>query len=153
MQRSLGNEYKSVNDMLSTYGIQRRAYYLRLQRGWTLEEALTGKNVTDHLGNSYPTQQELFKHYNIDAMTFWRRTNIYHMGLEEALTSNIPRGRIQKKAYDHKGTEFISFDKMCEHYNVKPGTVRTRISRGYTLEEALTKQTTCLADRKMKLKE
>ena len=61
----LGNEYKSVNDMLSTYGIQRRAYYLRLQRGWTLEEALTGKNVIDHLGNSYPTQQELFKHYNI----------------------------------------------------------------------------------------
>lgn len=136
----LGKEYNSVQDMLLAYGIQRRAYYLRLQRGWSLEEALTGRNVMDHLGNSYPTYQELFKHYNIDAMTFWRRTNLYHMNLEEALTSNIPRGRIQKKAYDHKGNEFISFDIMCEHYNVNPGTVRTRLNRGSTLEEALTKQ-------------
>lgn len=39
----LGNTYKSIKDMCDFYNVNYRTYSSRLKRGWTLEEALTGK--------------------------------------------------------------------------------------------------------------
>ena len=33
---------------------------------------------------------------------------------------------------------FYSFKEMCDYYGIKENTVRTRLSRNYTLEQALT---------------
>ena len=32
---------------------------------------------------------------------------------------------------------FYSFKEMCDYYGIKENTVRTRLSRNYTLEQAL----------------
>lgn len=39
----LGNRYRNVEDMLDYWGISLKVYRKRKERGWTLEEALTGK--------------------------------------------------------------------------------------------------------------
>jgi len=39
----LGNEYASKGDMLKNYGVKPITFTKRIGRGWTLEEALTGK--------------------------------------------------------------------------------------------------------------
>ena len=39
----LGNSYHLLGDMLAYWGVHRKTYNDRLKRGWTLEEALTGK--------------------------------------------------------------------------------------------------------------
>jgi len=39
----LGNEYESKGDMFKTYGVSYSAFTKRIDRGWSLGEALTGK--------------------------------------------------------------------------------------------------------------
>lgn len=39
----LGNSYRLKGDMLAYWGVHRKTYNDRLKRGWSLEEALTGK--------------------------------------------------------------------------------------------------------------
>lgn len=39
----LGNSYRLLGDMLDYWGVHRKTYNDRIKRGWSLEEALTGK--------------------------------------------------------------------------------------------------------------
>ena len=39
----LGNSYHLLGDMLAYWGVHRKTYNDRIKRGWSLEEALTGK--------------------------------------------------------------------------------------------------------------
>lgn len=42
--------------------------------------------------------------------------------------------------YDHLGNSYNTFEEMCKVYNKERGTVLARLRRGWTLEEALTKE-------------
>lgn len=41
----LGRDYKSIADMARAWGVRPSVVRLRLDRGWTVEKALTGKRV------------------------------------------------------------------------------------------------------------
>jgi len=135
----LGNEYKNISEMCEYYNIKRNCFINRMQRGWSLEDALTKPvhgRVEDHLGNKYDTLLEMCKHYNIPYNIFKYRIRIYGWSLEDALT--VPYEADMYR--DHLGNEFQSIKDMCKHYKISTRTYFYRIRKGYTLEEALTIQ-------------
>lgn len=84
-----------LEDMATKYGINKATLARRLQRGWSLEDAIVIK----------PGE----KRGNITFITF--------RGLTLPLT------------------------KMAKHYGIKAATLCVRLKRGWSLEDALTKQT------------
>lgn len=84
-----------LEDMATKYGINKATLAQRLQRGWSLEDAIVIK----------PGE----KRGNITFITF--------RGLTLPLT------------------------KMAKHYGIKAATLCVRLKRGWSLEDALTKQT------------
>lgn len=92
-----GVEHPSVTAMCEYWGVSTAAYYMRLQKGWTLEEALS----------PYDPARD-------------GRTKVWS---------------------DHEGRTFASKKAMCEVWGIKVGTFEQRMSRGWSLEEALVGKT------------
>ena len=92
---TFGGETLCLEDMATKYGVNKATLARRLQRGWSLEDAIVIK----------PGE----KRGNITFITF--------RGLTLPLT------------------------KMAKHYGIKAATLCVRLKRGWSLEDALTKQT------------
>ena len=70
---------------------------------------------TDHTGVTYPSIKEMCAHWGIQPETYTRRIRVYHMGVEEALTTPVkPNGG--QACRDHQGTRFRSRSLMCDHW-------------------------------------
>ena len=144
----LGNTYNSVKEMCQHYNVKAETYKRRLRAGYTQEQALTGEEVqygrphretkkcTDYLGNTYNSVIEMCQHYNVKVDTYKYRLRAGYTQ-EQALTGDgIRRGK-QTHVTDHLGNTYDSLDKMCQHYNIKAEIYCSRISVGYTQEQAL----------------
>lgn len=143
----LGNEYESKKAMCEHYGISPATFCKRLERGYTLEEALTtpfrrsldrkiakkGKPCVDHLGNTFSSILEMCEYHGVSYYLYTQRVH-RGMTLEEALSSHKVKGW----CVDHLGNEFTNVKEMCAFYGVSYPTYRLRIRDGFTLEEALT---------------
>lgn len=84
----LNNEYKSTQEMLDHYKVEYGTYWNRLKKGWTLEEALLGRDICmciDHLGNKYKSISEICRQYGV-AMSVYQRRIKSGLSVEEALT-------------------------------------------------------------------
>ncbi len=104
---------------------------------------ITSKKMSFKLFNynnfTYVGKEDVFKTFggkNVDYRTF-----IYHLQrgweLEDALTTpGITRVK------DHLGNQYKSIIAMAKHYGISDGTLRGRLSRGWTLEKALMTTTT-----------
>jgi len=86
--------------------------------------------VKDHLGNTYNSISEMCKHYGIRYQKYCYRKRA-GWDIERILTMN------RKQFRDHLGNKFDSFDDMCKHYNIGVSTVRSRLSSGMSLKDAL----------------
>ena len=108
------NTFKTIKELCQHYNIPRHTYKYRMERNWSLKDALEtplyerpikySKNpVTDHLGNNYPSCHAMCQHYNLDMYLYKRRIE-KGWSTEKALTmpSNYrePNG---KPITDHKG--------------------------------------------------
>ena len=157
----LGNIYASISEMCRHYKITKSAYSSRIERGWTLEEALTipigerrpntkplsgtAIQVKDHLGKTYDSMTEMCNAYGIALSTYINRIN-RGFTVEEALTfqkhkinPNIkPKWARSIPIMDHHGVQYDSITEMFSSYGIKRSTYECRIKRGWTLEEALT---------------
>lgn len=139
-----GQEYVSVLQMCKAYKIEYETFRGRIFRGWDLEKALTEpskkdyhykKQVQDHLGNVYPSINEMCKAYNIPYRVYKSRRQTHTM--EESLTmKRTPKKR--RESIDHNGVKYGSFNKMCNHYGHSISCVSNRLKKGFTLEQALT---------------
>ncbi len=134
----LGNSYPTVGQMCEKYGLKESVYRSRVNKGWTVEEALTGsrkdrdgEGVEDHLGNHYHSISEMCRTYNIRPDNFCQRRK-RGWTLEETLT-----GKRHTQVQDHLGNTFEDINAMCEHYGVKRSTYSQRIRNGATIEQAL----------------
>lgn len=136
----LGNEYKSIYDMCKAYHIRFNTFNGRLERGWSLEAALTreigakNKNTEDHKGKMYKNTHQMCKAYGISEGTFESRLK-RGWSIEKALTTRSQRGQ---KVKDHNGNEFRNVGEMCDAYNISKSTFRYRIKHNWSLENALT---------------
>lgn len=141
----LGNPHESFVDMCKAWNKTENTVRSRLQRGETLEQALTRDNldraVKDENGVIYDNIGEMAKARGISRNTITNRLNA-GMTLEEAVSMGKLAGRgISTACKDHRGTEYKSIAKMAEAHEIAVGTLRTRLKSGWTLEEALTTPT------------
>ena len=95
------------------------------------------KPCFDHLGNIYGSLKSMCDYWNINPETYTRRINVYHMPIEEALTTPVKHNG-GLKCYDHNGRTFRSVTSMCKYWGINRKLFEYRISHGYTLEAALT---------------
>lgn len=150
----LGNQFKSVSEMVKYYGIPRPTYISRIKLGWTLEEALTvpvlkeGGNykpnnslvgIEDHLGNKFNNKTQMAKYWGISSAQLHNRLSS-GLSLEEALTKpSSSRGKYKKReVVDHKGNSYRSVAQMARSYGISSITLHERLKRGWSVDEALT---------------
>ena len=135
--------HKDLKALCQEHGLTLSQYRARLKNpNWTKEDALTQpksarphQNITDHLGNTYPTLTAMCQHYGLRLDTYRRRLK-KGFSKEEALTYKPYQSEIFT---DHKGNTFASRQEMAEHYGFDISTFTRRLKKGMTLEEALTK--------------
>ena len=147
-----GVQFKSIAEMCSTYGLRVATYKYRIAHGWDIEQALTiplnSKPFLlpkkrkllhfDHKGNGYRSKAEMCKAYGISLYTFKKR-QADGLSLEETL--ELPVAREHSFTFkDHTGAEYETLREMCSAWNVSVHTYQKRISKGYSLEMALTEQ-------------
>ena len=136
-------DHKDLKALCQEHGLTLPQYRARLKNpNWTKEDALTQpksarphQNVTDHLGNTYPTLTAMCQHYNLRLDTYRNRLK-KGFSKEEALTYKLYQTKV---ITDHKGNPFASRQDMAEHYGIDITTFSHRLKKGMTLEEALTK--------------
>lgn len=137
------NKYKSFSDMCKFYKINPLTVKCRLEKGWSLEEALTkparkkvcvGKEYTDPKGRVHSNFKEMCKFYGISVMSVNSRLK-KGMSLEEAL---IKPAKKPRECTDPEGRVYKSFKDMCKPYGTKAITVSMRIGKGIEIFVALT---------------
>lgn len=141
----LGNSYDSITSMCEAYRINPVTFSKRIQRGKTLEQALTEpvrsrvslcqtNRVTDADGNGFSSVSAMCKHYDIDYTTYVKRRES-GMSKKDALT--VPK-RTHKSCVDHLGNQFKSVADMCRYYDIDYNLYQNRIRIGWSVKEALT---------------
>lgn len=96
----------------------------------------------DHLGNKFPSELALLKHYNVAKTTFHRKLK-EGLSLEEILTK---WQRKSTKCYDHLGNEFATITQMIEHYGITEYNYRYGIQNNFSMEKILTKKRQTIVD-------
>ena len=96
------------------------------------------KPCKDHLGNDYPNIKAMCIRWNIQPETYTRRRNVYGMSVEEALTRPVKHNGGQRCS-DHTGKKFRSLTSMCRKWNIDRKLFEYRVSRGWSIEDALTR--------------
>ena len=76
------------------------------------------------------------KAWGIPSAIYYERKH-YGWSVERILTTPAQGWKIKCK--DHLGNEYESITAMAEHYELPDTTVRARIARGLSLEDALTR--------------
>ncbi len=133
-----GIEFPNFHAMCKAYNKFDNTVSCRLDRGWSLEKALTTevKRIwKDHLGNRYLSRKDLCKHYNITVDTFYYRTTIVKWSLEKTLTTPINQRSIE--CVDSFGNKFKSIREMCEYHHVDTGVFQRKAKQGLSTDRIL----------------
>lgn len=145
----LGNIFPSKQKMCKHWGIPGNTYNLRIKAGWSVEKALTEpikkindmgpKKCTDHLGNTFPSQNAMCRHYGITKDLLQSRLKL-GWNLQQILEHPAVIDPC-KQVTDPDGKTYASIKEMCNAYHISYATYRGRIQQGYTMAEALSKTT------------
>lgn len=138
----LGNEFNSIGEMCTYWGINPKSFCFRNKKGWELEKILTTptvglkKKCKDHLGNEFKSLNDMCKYWGINAELLLSR--LKRTTLEDALTRAIEDRNYGKECRDHLGNKFGSRAEMCRHWHIGISVFYNRIKSGWDLEKALT---------------
>lgn len=120
----LGQKFNSINAMCKHWGVARSTFMSHRKAGWSVKKALTTEHVAlqtkqkvckDHLGNEFPSQNAMCRHYGITRHILTGRLNL-GWSLEDALTKpNIIASTIVK---DYKNNQFPSLRDMAHYYHI-----------------------------------
>lgn len=143
----LGNQFADFKALAEKYKIGVNTLRSRLDRGIPLEEALTrpihqennGEEYIDHLGNSFKSLSTMARYYGMGSNALRPRL-LAGMPLEEALTKPIRKTKRGVTYKDHLGNEYASFNSLARYYGINRTTLKQRLSKGMTLEQALTEK-------------
>lgn len=142
------NTFKTIKDLCQHYNLPRHIYKYRMERNWSLKDALEtplyerpikySKNpASDHLGNDYPSCNAMCQHYDIDMYLYKRRIK-KGWSKEKALTtpSNYKEAQGQPVT-DHKGITYPSQKKLCDAYGIHPSVFSQKFKKGYPMKDIL----------------
>ncbi len=138
----LGNTYNTKVKMCEAYGVNYNTYNVRIARGYTVKEALTGEydtrfTVYDHLGNRFNNESEMCGFHHVSINTYRARKR-HGNTVGEALTGKINDKRRINTCFDHLGNKYINETEMCKAYGIKHSTYSCRRNKGMTVKDALT---------------
>lgn len=140
VQDHLSNYFDSESAMTRHYNVPRPTFRSRIEKGWSLEKALTfGKKshvVKDHLGNEFSSISSMVKHYGISYQAFLSRKS-KGMSLEKALTTPLSKYTKSQNIKDHLGNHYNSYKELAEAYDLDEKTLKVRLYRGWSLEDSL----------------
>ncbi len=137
----LGNEYPSVKVMCEVYGVRLDFFEYRMKKGLPLEECLLGyaaKNIfinepcVENLGIEYPNFALICKAHHVPICTYILKKQGGYA------TQDILLGAQRRATVDHLGNMYETIDAMCTHYGITTASYRSRLKRGFTVEETLT---------------
>lgn len=139
-----GKAYKSIRELAKDYGIPYHTLKKRLYKlNWGIQRALETpveyrkvNTIKDHKGNEYKSIGQLAKAYGLSYNVLNSRLSS-GWDIERALTTPVKEvhtGPIQ----DHEGKVYNSFKEMALNYGMEPSYLKKRLSRGWSLEKALT---------------
>lgn len=119
-----GITYPSQKDMCDAYGVEQSLFKKRIDRGWSVQDALEGKKpYYEADGVKYWTQKETCAAFGISPNTFRAK-------LKEGYTKDeIVRKEFLKKTIGLNNQKFFSEEEMCKSYGVKRSTYRKRMKK------------------------
>lgn len=143
-----GHVFPSKQKMCKYWDIPSNTYNLRIKNGWSMEKALTEpihkvnnmgpKPCKDHIGNEFPSQNAMCRHYGITKDLLRSRLDL-GWTLEEILT-NPEIISPNQTVTDPFGNTYESIKDMCSAYEISYSTYSGRRKQGYSMADALTKQ-------------
>lgn len=96
------------------------------------------KPVKDFNGKVFPSHTAMLEFYNIPSGTFNSRMRSGY-SLKDALTLPQIKNPNKIKCEDHKGQVFSSLNAMADFYGIAPQTLNSRLKKGLSIKDALTK--------------
>jgi hypothetical protein len=141
-----GATYRSVKELAEQFKIHPSTVARRLRDGWSPEAAVGihnkpkreghGTSLTFR-GRDYPTLKALADELQIDANTFRARLARGYC-LEDAATGRVkPRVSAMAEPVDFEGRRYSSKDSLAQDHGKNWSVVSKRISRGWTMRQAL----------------
>ena len=139
-----GKIYKSISALAKEYGVSEEVVYMRLHRGFTLDEALLNTpyirngrhNKIEYNGKIYSSIKELLELYNIPQQVYYRQLK-KGATLEDVINGKRickPIGGKRTKV-EYDGQSYSSIREFAIAYNISPMTVYSRIYRGWSISE------------------
>ena len=138
-----GNKFKNAKEACKFYQVNETTFGYRKQKGFSLEECLTGikpenkyinekYQVEDHEGNKFKSVEEMCLHHGTTYDKYLRKKK-KGLPLEECLKPTY-----STRCEDHVGQVFESKKAMCMHYGINVQTYDKRRKEGWNIEDALT---------------
>lgn len=151
-----GDQFKSITEAITHYGLTKSLVYSRLGKGWTIEQALgvdepppekkrKGKSVQLNINTqtlAFPSITAAAKYFNLDSKLVLQRIRSYQWTVEQALgldnpplDAGIPKVTTIRK--DGKIHSYKSLKEATKHFDFPYDLVKQRINRlGWTIEQA-----------------
>lgn len=138
-----GNKFKNAKEACEFYHVNETTFGYRKQKGFSLEECLTGiksenkyvnekYQVEDHEGNKFRSMEEMCLYHGT---TYHKYLNKKKKGLPLA---ECLKPTHYTRCEDHTGQVFESQKAMCKHYGIGVQTYSKRRKEGWSIEDALT---------------
>lgn len=97
------------------------------------------REITDHQGRKFKSCGEMCDFWGVDLENYNVRVYSLKWSKERALTTPVKnRVRMKLPTVDHQGRAFESFEQLARHYAMCSDTLKHRLKRGMSLEQALT---------------
>lgn len=97
------------------------------------------REIIDHRGRKFKTCEEMCDFWGVDLDVYRCRVHSLKWSKERALTTPVKnRVRMKLPTTDHQGRNFESFEQLARNYAMCPDTLKHRLKRGMSLEQALT---------------
>lgn len=139
-----GITYPSLSALAKAFNISNGTLRYRLKNGISLENKVSNKKigiVITYKGVTYPNGITLAKKFNINPTTFYRRIqkgySIEKALSQEKLKPRSIKAQQTKYAITYNGVDYPNLSSLAKAFNINAATLQQRLSRGYSLEDAL----------------
>ena len=134
-----GITYSSIREMLNERGIKENTFYVRLKRGWTIEEAAHGYRnkftVTDKSGRTFNNIKSALE---ANGITYSQYMGNIASGMDKTdAVSELRDSYSYRKAVTYKGVTYNSIRELCDAYGVSYSRYVQRLRAGFSIDEAL----------------
>ncbi|WP_044912795.1 hypothetical protein [Butyrivibrio sp. WCE2006] len=111
-----GITYESIKEMCDAFGVTPTLYLKRIERGWSVKEALEGKQPYFSCdGKDYYSQKEVCDAFDI-------HPNSFRLKLKHGYSIDDIVDRKSFRVTDHLGNKYANEAEMCAFYDVKVST-------------------------------